>query len=85
MLAHHERPDGKGYPHGLAGDEIPLEARILSVADSYDAMRTDRVYRSAMSHEQAVEELNRNRETQFDGRVVDAFLDALETMDALAN
>ena len=45
VLAHHERPDGTGYPHGLTGDEIPLEARILAVADAYEAMTADRVYR----------------------------------------
>ena len=84
VLTHHERPDGQGYPFGLSGDLIPLEARILSVADSYDAMRTDRVYRGAMSHEQAVEELRRNQGTQFDAEVVGAFLEALAFLDAPA-
>ena len=81
VLAHHERPDGQGYPFGLTGEEIPLEARILAVADSYDAMRTERVYRHAMSHEQAVEELRRNCGAQFDSVVVEAFLSALETLE----
>ena len=82
ILAHHERPDGEGYPYRLAGSEIPLEARVLAVADSYDAMRTDRVYRAAMSHEQAVEELRRNSGTQFDGGVVEALLAALNALEA---
>jgi HD-GYP domain-containing protein (c-di-GMP phosphodiesterase class II) len=81
VLAHHERVDGRGYPFGLCGDEIPLEAKILAVTDSYDAMRTHRVYRAAMSHEQAVEELRRNVGSQFDGFVVEAFLDALDSLD----
>ncbi len=80
VLAHHERPDGNGYPFGVDDAEIPLEAKILAVADSYDAMRTDRIYRAAMSHEQAVEELHRGTGTQFDGRVVEAFLRALASL-----
>lgn len=74
---HHERFDGKGYPYGLAGEAIPLAARILSVADSYDAMTSDRPYRRALSDEQAVAELTRCSGTQFDPAVVDAFLAAL--------
>jgi HD-GYP domain-containing protein (c-di-GMP phosphodiesterase class II) len=81
VLAHHERPDGLGYPFGLRDAEIPLEAKILAVADSYDAMRTERVYRAAMSHEQAVEELRRNCGTQFDSEVVDAILRALAGLE----
>jgi HD-GYP domain-containing protein (c-di-GMP phosphodiesterase class II) len=80
VSAHHERPDGTGYPLGLVDEEIPLEAKILAVADSYDAMRTERVYRAAMSHEQAVEELRRNSGTQFDAEVVDALLSALSDL-----
>ena len=53
VLAHHERPDGTGYPHGKSGHEIPLEARILAVADAYEAMRSDRVYRAALSEDEA--------------------------------
>ncbi len=74
---HHERFDGKGYPYGLAGEAIPLAARILSVADSYDAMTSDRPYRRALSDEQAVAELTRRSGTQFDPAVVGAFLAAL--------
>lgn len=72
VLAHHERYDGKGYPAGLKGDKIPLLSRIITVADSFDAMTHDRNYRRAMSLEQAGEELIRNKGTQFDPNVVDA-------------
>jgi putative nucleotidyltransferase with HDIG domain len=71
---HHERWDGKGYPDGLAGDDIPLGARIIAVADSYDAMTSDRPYRKALPHEVALIELRRGAGTQFDPVVVDAFL-----------
>jgi HD-GYP domain-containing protein (c-di-GMP phosphodiesterase class II) len=74
VLAHHERPDGRGYPAGLSGDEIPVEARILSVADSFEAMTSDRVYRRALPREVALEELRRHAGTQFDAAVVAAFL-----------
>ena len=57
MLAHHERIDGRGYPFGLAGEAIPLEARILAVADAYEAMTADRPYRAALGHDAAREEL----------------------------
>jgi len=70
---HHERVDGKGYPQGLRGDEIPLGARIVTVADSFDAMMTDRPYRSRLSLEAALGELRRNAGRQFDTGVVRAF------------
>ena len=76
-LHHHERFDGKGYPDGLKGEEIPLKVRILSVADSYDAMITDRPYRKALSPQEAIDELSRGKGTQFDPQVVDAFLRVL--------
>jgi two-component system cell cycle response regulator len=76
--AHHEQPDGRGYPHGLADDEIPLEARIIAVADAYEAMTSDRSYRSSLDHEAAREELKRCAGTQFDPRVVRALLALLE-------
>ncbi|HEX5620492.1 MAG TPA: diguanylate cyclase [Solirubrobacteraceae bacterium] len=77
VRAHHERIDGKGYPAGLAGDAIPLEARILAVADAYEAMTADRPYRVALGHDAAREELQAAAGTQFDPDVVDAFLRAL--------
>jgi len=78
ILHHHERYDGKGYPIGLAGEEIPLGSRILAVADAFDAMISPRVYREPLTWEQAIEELQRNKATQFDPEVVDAFLRVLE-------
>jgi HD-GYP domain-containing protein (c-di-GMP phosphodiesterase class II) len=77
LLHHHERIDGAGYPSGLAGDEIPLLARIIAVADTFDAMTSDRPYRKALSPEIAVEEILRHRGTQFCPKVVDAFARAL--------
>ena len=77
ILAHHERPDGKGYPFGLKGEGIPLEARILSVADAYDAMTSDRSFRRAVSPAVAVKELLRCAGTQFDGGAVAALVSAL--------
>jgi diguanylate cyclase (GGDEF)-like protein len=77
VLAHHERIDGGGYPAGLAGDEIPLEARILAVADAYEAMTADRPYRTALGHDAARAELQAGAGTQFDPAVVEAFLRAL--------
>jgi len=73
VLHHHERVDGNGYPHGLAGEKIPLGSRILCVADSFDAMVTDRSYRPAMSVDDALAELERCAGTQFDPAVVQAF------------
>lgn len=75
---HHERYDGKGYPKGLSKDEISLEASIVSVVDAYDAMTTDRVYKDAISFEEATQELIDGKGTQFNPEVVDAFLEILE-------
>jgi diguanylate cyclase (GGDEF)-like protein len=77
VRGHHERIDGRGYPLGLSGDQIPLEARILAVADAYEAMIADRPYRPGMPGEEAREELRCCAGTQFDPVVVGAFLDAL--------
>jgi HD-GYP domain-containing protein (c-di-GMP phosphodiesterase class II) len=68
----HERWDGAGYPDGLHGEEIPFASRIVFCCDAYNAMTSDRVYRAAMTSEDAVAELERNSGTQFDPRVVDA-------------
>jgi len=73
IFHHHERYDGKGYPHGLAGEDIPLTSRILAIADSFDAMTSDRPYHRQMSTEDAVEELKSNSDTQFDPRLVRIF------------
>jgi HD-GYP domain-containing protein (c-di-GMP phosphodiesterase class II) len=77
ILSHHERPDGRGYPRGLRGDEIPLEASILAVVDAYEAMTSNRHHRQAISHAEACRELQRCAGTQFDARTVDAFLSAV--------
>jgi HD-GYP domain-containing protein (c-di-GMP phosphodiesterase class II) len=74
---HHEWFDGSGYPDGLAGDAIPLPSRILLVTDAYDAMTSDRPYRSAMPKEDAIAELRRCSGTQFDPEIVHAFLRVL--------
>jgi putative nucleotidyltransferase with HDIG domain len=73
VLAHHERTDGHGYPDGLAGDEIPLGARVVAVCDAFDAMTTERPYRDLVSEDDAIAELRRCAGTQFDPMVVDAF------------
>ncbi|MBU4604474.1 MAG: HD domain-containing protein, partial [Proteobacteria bacterium] len=70
---HHERWDGLGYPDGLAGEGIPLPARVISVADAFDAMTSDRPYRNAMGLRDALNELERGSGTQFDPKVVEAF------------
>jgi diguanylate cyclase (GGDEF)-like protein len=72
IIGHHERWDGAGYPNGLAGENIPLMARILAVADAFDAMTSDRPYRKAMSTQDALIELSANAGKQFDPQIVDA-------------
>jgi ribonuclease P protein subunit RPR2 len=74
---HHERFDGRGYPDGLAGDAIPLEARIFSIADSFDAMTSDRPYRESIGIERALDEVRRGAGTQFDPDIVHVFLDMM--------
>jgi HD-GYP domain-containing protein (c-di-GMP phosphodiesterase class II) len=78
IRAHHERYDGAGYPYGIKGDDIPLGARIVAVADAYTAMTDERVYRKACSHAEAVAELQHCAGTQFDPEVVEAFLRVLD-------
>lgn len=74
VLYHHERYDGTGYPKGLKEEEIPLPARIIAVADAFDAMTSKRIYREDLSIEHALNEIDRNKGTQFDPEVSDAFL-----------
>jgi putative nucleotidyltransferase with HDIG domain len=81
---HHERPDGKGYPHGLAGDEIPLLARIAHVADAFDAMTSARAYRPARGSAEALAELWKCAGAQFDAEVVQALAGALPHLSAPA-
>jgi putative nucleotidyltransferase with HDIG domain len=75
---HHERFDGNGYPDKLKGKDIPIEARIIAVAEAYDAMVSSRAYRKAMTHEEAIKELKRCSLSQFDPIVVLSFVHALE-------
>ena len=85
VLTHHEKWNGTGYPLGLKEEEIPLIARIINVADSYDVMTNDRVYKKAMSKEEAVKELIRCSGTQFDPKIVECFIDSLNIEDSLTN
>ena len=79
VLYHHEHYDGSGYPEGLKGNEIPLEARILAIADAFSAMTSVRPYRGALSLEQAIAELKRNSGTQFDPKLVEAFINLVRS------
>jgi len=78
IMHHHERIDGKGYPMGLAGDEIPEFARVLAVADAFDAMTSNRSYRGARTVPEGIAELRKWASTQFDPAFVDAFITAIE-------
>jgi HD-GYP domain-containing protein (c-di-GMP phosphodiesterase class II) len=80
VLHHHERWDGSGYPLELKGEEIPIAARVLAVADTYDAMTSNRAYRQALSHSTAVAELIRCSTAQFDPDVVEALLRSLNKL-----
>jgi diguanylate cyclase (GGDEF)-like protein/putative nucleotidyltransferase with HDIG domain len=77
---HHEKWDGTGYPDGLAGEAIPLQGRILAVADVYDALTSNRSYRNAWTHEKAVQEIKAGAGTHFDPRIVEAFLEVIDTV-----
>jgi len=81
VRSHHERMDGTGYPDGLTGDQLPLPVRIISVADAYDAMSSDRAYRRAMPPEKVIDELRRGAGTQFDAEVVGVFISLVESGD----
>ena len=78
---HHERPDGKGYPRGLKGEEIPVYARIIGVADAFDAMTATRVYRKQMDFSYVLGELEKGRGTQFDPKYVDILLNLIHTRE----
>ncbi|MFH1132125.1 MAG: HD domain-containing phosphohydrolase [Pseudomonadota bacterium] len=80
IYCHHERFEGSGYPQALKGDEIPLVGRIIAVADSYDAMTSDRAYRKALSHEAAIKEVQRCSGTQFDPKITSVFLFEIEKL-----
>lgn len=80
---HHERFDGKGYPDGLKGEEIPLEARILSVADSFDAMNSERPYRKPLPEDVVISELKKGSGSQLDPKIVAIFLDLLKNKPSL--
>lgn len=82
-LEHHERWDGAGYPLGMRGEHIPLAARIVAVADTYDALTSRRTYREAVSHERAAIEIARGRGTRFDPRICDAFLAAADEFNRI--
>ena len=83
ILYHHERYDGGGYPKGLKGEDIPLEARILAIADAFAAMTSDRSYAKALSCEEALEEIKRGAGKQFDPRLVEVFLSIIEITPSL--
>ena len=85
VLAHHERPDGRGYPRGLRGAEVPFEAAVIAVPDAYDAMTNDRPYRKAMCWADARAELQKYRGTQWDARVVDAFVALMDEEHGIAS
>lgn len=74
VFCHHERPDGLGYPRGLKGDKIPIQSRIIGVADAIDAMLTDRLYRNKLSEEDCIKELRNNKGTQFCSKTIDVVL-----------
>ncbi len=84
VLAHHERWDGLGYPKGIEGEDIPLQARIVAVVDAYDAMASERPYRKSLTKRGAIEELRKNAGTQFDPGIVDACVDAINRWDGTA-
>lgn len=81
VLCHHERFDGDGYPNGLRGQQIPLNARIVAVADAYDAMVSARPYRNRFTHEEAMAELRRGAGSQFDPDIVRAFVELMDGND----
>ncbi len=84
-LSHHERWNGEGYPHQLAGDEIPVAARLMAVADFYDSLVNDRIYRAALSHEEVTEMIRADRGKHFDPDIADVFLNNQEAFIQIFN
>ena len=80
---HHERYDGKGYPEGLAGEDIPISSRIIAIADTYDAMTSSRAYRSALLHKDAIDEIKRCSGTQFDSELVKLFVSISDEIELI--
>ncbi len=80
---HHERYDGKGYPRGIAGDDIPLAARIISIVDAYDAITSARCYKQGLSHDKAVEIIRKDSGSHFDPHLVEAFLEVTDKFDEI--
>lgn len=78
-LYHHERYDGRGYPEGRKGEDIPLIARMICVADSFDAMNSNRVYRKKLTKEDILNEIEKNKGTQFDPKIADVFLGLIKS------
>ena len=78
IAAHHERYDGKGYPYGLKGEEIPIGARIIAIADAYDGMASERAYRKGLPHEIAIEEIKKGSGSQFDPQAVEGFISIID-------
>jgi HD-GYP domain-containing protein (c-di-GMP phosphodiesterase class II) len=78
ILCHHEKWNGKGYPKGLKGEEIPILSRIISIVDAYDVMLTGRLYKKAMTKKEAIQELKENAGTQFDPDLIENFLKILK-------
>ena len=85
VRSHHERMDGKGYPDGLKGSQIPLGARIIAVVDAYDAMTSNRRYRVSLGEDKAVKELVAGKDIQFDAKIVEVFLEILKDKETLEN
>lgn len=83
--SHHEHWDGTGYPEGLSGEDIPLPARLMAIADVYDALRSKRAYKAAMPHNVAVQIISEGRSTHFDPQIVDCFLESTDEFQAIAS
>jgi putative two-component system response regulator len=82
--SHHERWDGTGYPQGLWGHNIPVAARLLAIADAYDALTSDRVYRAGVAHDKAVQQIFQERAAHFDPEMVDAFIEIQDEFASIA-